>query len=59
MSPASLMISAKDLGGSKGSKKLSKSKAALESGSGGLCTNFAWSECAAIKNISLPIKDDL
>ena len=28
-------------------------------GWGDLCTNFAWSEFAAIKNNSLPIKDDL
>ena len=58
-SPASLMVSdsAKDLGRSKENSQTQTG--AWERGSGGVCTNFAWSECAAIKNISLPIKDDL
>ena len=58
MSPASLMVSdsAKDLGRSKENSQTQKE---LGRGWGGVCTNFAWSECAAIKNISLPIKDDL
>ena len=59
MSPASLMVSdsAKDLGRSKENSQTQTG--AWERGWGVLCTTFAWSECAAIKNISLPIKDDL
>ena len=59
MSPASLMVSdsAKDLGRSKENSQTQTG--AWERGWGGVCTSFAWSECAAKKNISLPIKDDL